>query len=218
MKQFYTYLHCKPNGEPFYVGIGHLGGDGHSRRSHNFFNRNQHHKNIVAKYGKDNILIYEFPCCSKEQAFLDEIQQIAQLRAESYNLANKSSRGEMSTLGYKPSALALARMSAFQKGRKKSAEHRVKIGAANKGRKQSIEQLAKLSLVRRGRVVSTETRLKLSLAHTGKSHPPSDRDAFKRQRSEIQKSLWKNPEYCEKMRLAHTGTKSERMARSEVTI
>ena len=77
--KYYTYLHCKPTGEPFYVGKGcNVGG----RRSHNFSQRSQHHKNIVAKYGKANIGIFVFNCDSEAQAFADEIQQIAQLRRD----------------------------------------------------------------------------------------------------------------------------------------
>jgi len=79
--EFYTYLHCKPSGEPFYVGKGC---NGNHRRSHDFNKRSVYHKRITAKYGRDNILIYEFPCESEEQAFADEVQQIAQLRKEGY--------------------------------------------------------------------------------------------------------------------------------------
>lgn len=64
--QFYTYLHCKPNGDPFYVGKGCDTGSG--RRSHAFGQRTKHHKNVVAKYGRDNIKVFVFPCESEAQA------------------------------------------------------------------------------------------------------------------------------------------------------
>ena len=87
-KEFYTYLHCKPSGVPFYVGKGC--GD----RCYNFNTRNNHHKNIVKKYGKENILVYIFNCESEEQAFSDEVQQIKQLRKELHKLANQTDGGD----------------------------------------------------------------------------------------------------------------------------
>lgn len=90
MKQFYTYLHCKPNGEPFYVGKGT------GKRCYEFFKsrRSEHHLNIVRKYGRENIMIFVFPCDSEKQAFNDEIQQISQLRSEGFNLVNHTDGGE----------------------------------------------------------------------------------------------------------------------------
>lgn len=89
IKKFYTYLHCKPNGDPFYVGKGN------GKRSHDFTcGRNQHHKNIVAKYGKENVGVFVFDCDSEAQALADEVQQIAQLREEGYELCNMTDGGE----------------------------------------------------------------------------------------------------------------------------
>src|SRR6266404_5237269 len=74
---------------PFYVGKGNYG------RAYEFMSgRNRHHKNIVAKYGKENIGVFVFPCDSEEQAFSDEKQQIAQLRRDGYVLANQTDGGE----------------------------------------------------------------------------------------------------------------------------
>src|ERR1035437_2666382 len=89
MTTFYTYLHCKPDGIPFYCGKGF--GD----RAFKFNSgRNKHHNNIVEKYGKVNIGVFVFPCESETQAFADEIQHIAQLRREGYELCNYSDGGE----------------------------------------------------------------------------------------------------------------------------
>ena len=90
MDQFYTYLHCKPNGDPFYVGKGRR------NRARQFFDsrRSKFHMNIVRKYGVENVGVFIFPCESEEQAFADEIQQIAQLRAEGFELANFTNGGE----------------------------------------------------------------------------------------------------------------------------
>lgn len=85
MRQFYTYLHCKPDGTPFYVGKGS------GRRAYELSRRNNYHKAIVAKYG---IEIFVFPCDSESQAHADEMQQIAQLRKEGYELCNLTDGGE----------------------------------------------------------------------------------------------------------------------------
>lgn len=87
-QRFYTYLHCRPDGVPFYVGKG--AGD----RSHRFTGRNRHHQNIVAKHGAENIGVFVFPCASEDEAFADEIQQIAQLRADGYRLVNQTNGGD----------------------------------------------------------------------------------------------------------------------------
>ena len=92
--QFYTYLHCRPDGTPFYVGKGN---NRFGKRSHEFRRRNQYHQHIVSKYGRENILIYIFPCESEEQAFADEAQQIAQLRQAGYSLCNLTDGGEGSS-------------------------------------------------------------------------------------------------------------------------
>jgi hypothetical protein len=52
--KFYTYLHCRPNGDPFYVGKG-CDNSGHSRRSHTFgTGRNKLHKAVVAEHGREH--------------------------------------------------------------------------------------------------------------------------------------------------------------------
>ena len=182
---FYTYLHCRPDGSPFYVGKGK------GERSGQFAVRGAHHKSIVAKYGRENIGIYVFPCESEEQAFQDEIQQIAQLRLEGYELCNYTDGGEGSS-GCVPSKETRAKLSAVQKGRKFSAEHCANISAAAKGRKKrprSAEHCAKISAAQRGKPKSAEhcakmsaamfdkkpsaeTRAKKSVAMTGKKHSP----------------------------------------------
>jgi len=187
MKQFYTYIHCKPDGTPFYVGKGH---DGARKRSHHFGGRNTHHKNIVAKYGKENIGVFVFHCDSEGQAFADEIQQIAQLRREGYILVNKTNGGE-GTSGYIPSeetkkkqALSRTglkrkpetgkRISAALKGIPKSEEAKEKMRAASKirwGKKEERENASRKSSGNKnclGRVLSDDTKSKIGERHKGK--------------------------------------------------
>ena len=53
----------------------------------------------MAKYGKENIRVYEFTCDSEAQALTDEVQQIAQLRADGIDLINLSTGGDSGATG-----------------------------------------------------------------------------------------------------------------------
>ena len=132
MKQFYTYIHSRPDGTPFYIGKGC------EKRSHHFYKRNKYHNSIVAKYGKENIIVSIFYCESEEQSHKDEIQQIAQLRNEGYRLANLTDGGEGSS-GLIASVETREKMSASQRGKKRPSEVILKISEKNKGKKRTIE-------------------------------------------------------------------------------
>ena len=67
MNGIYAYIHCKPDGIPFYVGKGKY------RRATYLGERNQHHKNIVNKYGPANILKGKLECSSDAIAY--ELEQ-----------------------------------------------------------------------------------------------------------------------------------------------
>lgn len=150
MKQFYTYLHCKPDGTPFYVGKGN------SDRAYRLdgSRKNQHHKNIVAKHGKENILVYIFPCESEQQAFADEIKQIAQLRREGYELCNMTDGGE-GLSGYICSDETKIKLSIANKGKQSCLGHtqsretiekrmlKIRGKERKKGYKQTAEHIAK---------------------------------------------------------------------------
>lgn len=129
MNSYYIYLHCKPDGTPFYVGKG-CNGLGHSKRSHDLKrSRNAHHRAVVEKYGAENIGIFVFHCESEDQALADEILTIRQLRSEGFKLANATDGGEGSC-GLRPSAETRAKMSAKRKGVKRSPETIAKMKAA----------------------------------------------------------------------------------------
>ncbi len=165
--QFYTYLHCKPNGDPFYVGKGTLA------RSNNLAKRNIHHKRIVAKFG---IEIFSFPRDTEQSAFDDEIKWIKVLREEGFKLANYTDGGDGST-GHTVSEAGKAKLSAFHKGKKISPEHRARINAALKGVKLSTERRAKISL-----------RMMGNKRHKGMKHSA---ETLKKM-SDTQKNRWKN--------------------------
>jgi hypothetical protein len=145
--QFYTYLHCLPNGNPFYVGKGIR------NRAYQFdTGRNNHHKNIVAKYGRANIKVYIFECDTEAQAFEDEIQQISQFRNEGYRLCNIGSGGEGACTGRKMSAETRDKISTSLRGHKVSKETRDKISSSLVGNTLSEETRAKMSATLSGRV------------------------------------------------------------------
>jgi hypothetical protein len=172
MTQFYTYLHCKPDLTPFYVGKGSDGRKG--KRCNSFSQRNQHHKNIVAKYGKENIQVIIFKKDSEASAFKSEIRLIKILRNAGFILANKTDGGEGIS---NPSLETRAKMSAAGRCKKFSDEHRAKIAASQTGRKISEETRKRLSESHLGQVswnkgiqTSKETRIKLSVAGKQRKH------------------------------------------------
>lgn len=153
MNSYYIYIHCKPNGDPFYVGKG-CNGRGHSRRSHDLKrSRNAHHQSVVAKYGAENIGIFVFDCESEEDALLSEIKAIRQFREEGFNLANATDGGEGSC-GLRPSSETRMKMSKSRKGIPRAPETVAKMKAAGicfkpgdkgfAGRKHSPDHIKRL--------------------------------------------------------------------------
>jgi len=191
MSDFYTYIHCKPDGTPFYIGKGN------GNRSHHFNRRNNWHTKVVKKYGRQNIGIYVFECESEAQAVADERQQIAQLRSQGYELCNITDGGEGMS-GLKHSEETKRRISkasignkyaTVNKGRVFSDSHRAALALSNLGnknalgnkngvgktpwlgRKHSPESCAKMTAIRIGKKASAETRKKMSLAKIGRKSP-----------------------------------------------
>ena len=175
-KQFYVYLHVRPDGTPFYVGKGRGG------RARRFTSgRNPHHKNIVAKHGTENIIVSIIPAESEEHAFWGEIELIKCFRALGYDMCNLTDGGEGAS-GHKQSEETIAkRVSKIKgkpsgrKGLKLTAGHCANLSAAKKGKPLSADHIAKLSAVRKGkpsplkgRSQSPETLAKLSAVRKGK--------------------------------------------------
>jgi hypothetical protein len=159
-KKFNAYIHARPDGTPFYVGKGNRS------RVHRLSKRNPHHTNIVAKYGRQNILIGSLECSTETIAFELEIGMIKCLRRMGVELTNRTNGGEGCT-GLVVSPEARARISTFLTGRKGtpwSDEQRAKFKAATVGRKRTPEQRARIGDGHRGKVVSDETREKLKAA------------------------------------------------------
>jgi hypothetical protein len=159
MINFYTYLHCKPNGDPFYVGKGF------GYRSHKFAIRNHHHKNIVAKCGgKDNIDVLVFPCDSETHAFECEKNWISVLREAGYVLANQTDGGD-GISGFNHSSETRLKQSLAAKGRKHTKETIAKISENNKAGTPEVR--AKISVAHQGNHLSLEHREKIGAAQRG---------------------------------------------------
>lgn len=134
----YAYIHCKPDDSIFYVGKGTL-----SRAKNVNAKRNQHHKRVVEKYGKDNIRVGIIECSSETIAFELEKGLIKCLKAANVKLTNMTSGGEGNA------------------GRIHSAEEKEKRRLSIIGKKRSIETRRKQSISATGKVCSEETKKKL---------------------------------------------------------
>lgn len=203
-KQFYVYIHKKPDGTPFYVGKGH------GRRAYNFYSRSEWHKNIVAKYGKNNIIVEIINCDNESQAFDLEKIYIKQIKNDGVCLVNLTDGGEGST-GYKPTEETRRKL-------KKTQEQRAVLSALATGRKQSCETIAKKSksmtgLKRSdefkqtqrknslGRKHSEEARAKISASKIGKPSWNKGKkfsDETKQKMSQSKKGKKQNPEHVAK--------------------
>lgn len=161
MKQFYVYIHKKPDGTPFYVGKGT--GD----RAYQFAKRTQWHKNIVAKYGKNNIIVEIVNCLNESQAFDLEKIYIKQFKHDGVCLVNLTDGGE-GISGYNHTVEAKKSMSKNRKGKKHTKEHACKIGEKHKGKKISDEHKNILRNAQTGRKHTLEHIQKKAIANTGK--------------------------------------------------
>lgn len=160
---FYVYFHCRPDGTPFYVGKGSRSRALRLERS------NLHHKNIVSKYGSDNILVELTPCRTEQEAYHLEQLFILLLREQGIDLANKSDGGEGGASGFKHSKETCDK----HKLLKHSSETRYVLslqklgnsyGRGNKGKVRTLEQRYRNGDGNRGKTrgpLSEETKKKI---------------------------------------------------------
>jgi hypothetical protein len=127
--EFFAYIHCKPDGTPFYVGKGVR------TRYKNFSQRNPYHKRIIAKYGQENILIGKIDCSSNDAALELEIGLIKCLRNMGIELSNLTDGGE-GNVGWKCPDNVKTAVSTANKLRVLSTEQRQEIGNRFRGKKR----------------------------------------------------------------------------------
>lgn len=164
----FAYVHCKPDGTVFYVGKGAL------RRVKNLRERNEYHRRVVAKYGKNNILIGMLECSSEQIAFDLERGLIKCLKRQGVSLANCTDGGEG---GSNPRPETRAKLSAAAKERGVSEACRSATVAARKGKPLSEAQRRKQSETMKGIVFSEEHKRNISAAAKKRGMPPHIREA-----------------------------------------
>lgn len=170
MRQFYAYVHARPDGRIFYVGKGH------GARSKNLVGRNMYHRNVVDKHGAENILVGEITCSSEEIAFELERGLIKCLKRAGVKLTNMTDGGE-GTSGYQHTEKAkeLCRIAASGKNNffygKKRPNHstlltgRKRPDHAERMRRYFAENISTFTM--RGKKHSPETITKMK-SHGGK--------------------------------------------------
>jgi hypothetical protein len=109
----------------------------------------------IAKYGNDVVIIKLAGDLSWDEACLQEIELIAKLKNEGFNLLNMTSGGDGS-LGKKDSEETKRKKSISSTGRVFSDESKKKISIANTGKKRSDESKKKMSDARKGKPLSPE--------------------------------------------------------------
>ena len=202
MRNFYIYIHCRPDGEPFYIGYS-----GNQRRCHNFTQRTKYHKHVVAKHGKENILIYTRNCHSESHAHANEKWMIAWCRAQGYRLTNMTAGGEGCS-GRKLSEETKSKIGAANKGGIRTLELRNHLRELYLGSKRSDEVRKKISNGLLGRPVSFETRRKISESNTGKISSRKGvitSEITKRKISAANKGRKFSKEHCLKLSIAKQG-------------
>lgn len=184
-----AYVHCKPDGTPFYVGKGTV------RRARYFGERNPHHQAVVNKYGSKNLSIGFFPCSDSAVAYELEIGLIKRLKVMGIPLVNRTAGGDggrnpssetrlllsetakkrgvseacreasrRAKLGKPLTAEQREHLRSVQSGKKFSEEHRRNISSSAKKRGISRKVLEAAWAANRGRVRSKEEREKRRLA------------------------------------------------------
>lgn len=151
----YVYIHAFPNTSDIH-GIFYVG-KGIKNRSHDFCKRNQYHKRIVAKYGKEKVIVRKLACESKQHALDLEIQMIAKLRSIGVKLANLTDGGEGAS-GIKPSEETRLKLSIAKKNMSDDTKRKMSESKKN----MSPETKKRMSDAQKGRVITDEHRRKLS--------------------------------------------------------
>lgn len=163
--QYFTYIHCKPNGVPFYVGKG----NGH--RVDYPIRKNKFHRDILKKYGKNNILIKKYRCDSEKQAFELEKELVFILRNFlKIKLVNTTDGGEGSS-GYKADPRDVARRASIHslnfKGHKVEDNTRARIALTLLNHKRTEESINKTREANLGSKRTEQQRLNMKASKPG---------------------------------------------------
>lgn len=108
---YYGYVHCKPDGTPFYVGAG-------GRQRTRVFSRRRDcppYEEVALQVGKENILVGALECSSPEIAYEFERGLIKLLRLSGVDLCNRTDGGAGVT-GERPEHSAVMKAKGHWKG------------------------------------------------------------------------------------------------------
>ena len=149
MSKVGAYIHAKPDMTPFYVGKGT------PKRMRDFYtSRNNYHKHILDKYGRDGVQTVFIECSDNTTALELEVGLIKCLRNMGHELANFTDGGDVGAEGYKWTDEQRAEYSKRRTGMVFSEEHKQNISAALKGKpkgKRSKEHNDKIGSMIKGR-------------------------------------------------------------------
>ena len=171
-RKFYVYVGEHPvHGFPIYVGKG-------SKRRflvHNYdlLRRTHRNKGLQRIYDDHGPIIWTKvrENLSEQEAFETEIALIDYFgRGKSGTLCNYSDGGDGPS-GHRHSAEARAKISARNKGLKRTPEQCEKIRLLKLGTKMTAETRAKISAASKGRKKSEEHRAKIRTSNLGKKRP-----------------------------------------------
>ena len=177
----FAYMHCKPNGIPFYVGKGAL------RRAKNLSERNPYHQSVVSKYGKENILIGKMECSSEKIAFELEKGLIKCLKSSGVKLTNFTDGGEGTS---NPTKETRQKLSDSAKKRGVSIECQEAKVKALKGKQLSEEHKEKLRQSLNGKMFTEEHRKNISISAKKRGMEAAHKAlAMKRLQDKLEKSL-----------------------------
>lgn len=130
----YAYVHCKPDGTPFYVGKGKI----HRANILNPKYRNPYHGNITKKYGIENILIGIIECSTNDIALELEVGMIKCFKRMGISLSNITNGGE-GALGRPCSDKCKTSVAEANKNRIWTKESRAKMGVHFQGVKRPYQ-------------------------------------------------------------------------------
>jgi hypothetical protein len=179
MKQFYVYIHKKPDGTPFYVGKGH------GKRAYKLNGRNPHHQAILDKYA-GQVVIEITNCETEKAAFELEKIYVKQLRDQGYRLANMTDGGE-GMCGFKLDPAIQERVNAINRTKVRSDEFKAMVSAQWKGvkrgepspvHKQRNAEAKKGNTFRRGAKHTPEAIQKMSASQTGKRWTEQQKQSY----------------------------------------
>jgi len=151
----FAYIHCKPDGIPFYVGKGAL------RRANYLGERNPYHQAVVNKYGRANVLVGMLECSTSAIAYELEKGLIKCLRSSGIQLTNFTDGGDG---GLNPTPETRKKLSEAAKKRGVSPACQEAKVRALKGKALSESHKALLKEKQTGKIFTQEHRKNISIS------------------------------------------------------